>query len=117
MFANVKIGEKNVPMLAMASSNVYYKRIFGVDPIRQQTDKDMTTGEQLEFAMQMGYVLAMAAEAKGDRKKMLSLNEDTYLEWLDQFENNEYVDPDVLLAVINLYNGRPIDSVEKKAES
>lgn len=117
MFANVKIGEKNVPMLAMASSNIYYKRIFGADPIRLQTDKDLTTGEQLEFAMQMGFVLAKAAEAPGDRKKMLALNEDSYLEWLDQFETGDYVNPDVLAAVLAVYNGQDPDSVEKKEEN
>ena len=114
MFANVKIGDRNVPMLAMASSNIYYKRIFGVDPIRLQTDKDLTVGDNLEFAMQMGYVLAMAAEAQGDRKKMLSLNEETYLEWLDQFDNDDYLNPDVLGNVVAVYNGEGPDSVEKK---
>lgn len=116
MFAKLTIGEKEVPMLAMASSNIYYKRIFGVDPIRQQADKDLSTGDQLEFAMQMGYVLAMAAEAQGNRKKMLELNEDTYLEWLDQFGNNDYLNPDVLARVVALYNGKAPDSIEKKAE-
>lgn len=114
MFAKVKIGEKEVPMLAMASSNIYYKRIFGEDPIRLQADKDLTSGEQIEFAMQMGFVLAKAAEAQGDRKKMLSLNEETYLEWLDQFGNDDYLDPDVLANVVAVYNGKGPDSVEKK---
>lgn len=116
MFAKVKIGEKEIPMLAMASSNIYYKRIFGVDPIRQQADKDLSTGEQLEFAMQMGYVLAMAAEAQGNREKMLKLNEDTYLEWLDQFGNNDYLNPGVLARIVALYNGKNPDSIEKKVE-
>lgn len=117
MFANVKIGEKTVPMLAMASSNIYYKRIFGEDPIRLQADRDLTSGEQIEFAMQMGFVLAKAAEAQGDRKKMLALNEESYLEWLDQLESSDYVNPNVLAAVLAVYNGKSPDSIEKKEES
>lgn len=117
MFAKVKIGEKEVPMLAMASSNIYYKRIFGEDPIRLQADKDLTSGEQIEFAMQMGFVLAKAAEAQGDRKKMLSLNEESYIEWLDQLESGDYVDPHVLASILAVYNGNSPDSIEKKEDN
>lgn len=86
MYGVVKIGDRDVPMLSMASTNVYYKRVFGEDPILLQADKDMTAGEGVNFAQQMAFIMAKQAEAGSDRKKMLQLNEESYLEWLDQFD-------------------------------
>ena len=114
MFATIKIGDKSVPMLSKASCNLYYKAIFSSDPIRLQTDLDATAGDSIEFAMQMGYVFAKAAEAQGDRSKMLNLNMDTYTDWLDQFETKDLLA--ALEPILRLYNGEAPDSKEKKAE-
>ena len=59
MYKVVKIGDKEVPMLAMASSGIYYKRLFGEDPLKvvtAQNDGDSTT---LRFLM--GFILAKQA--------------------------------------------------------
>ena len=86
MFKEIKIGERIVPMLCKASTNVYYKQIFGKDPILLQADGNMTAGEQVIFAQQLAFVMAKAAECNGDRSKMTCLSEDDYLEWLDDLE-------------------------------
>ena len=86
MYGVVKIGDRDVPMLSMASTNIYYKRVFGEDPIILQADRDMTAGEGVNFAQQLAFIMAKQAEANGERKRMLALNEESYLEWLDQFD-------------------------------
>ena len=82
----IKIGEAEVPMMCKASTNLYYKQIFGEDPILKQSDTQMTTGESINFTQQLAFVMAKAAEANGDRAKMLDVSQDDYLDWLDQFE-------------------------------
>ena len=39
MFKVVKIGDKEVPMMAMASTDIYYKRVFGEDPLKIVTEQ------------------------------------------------------------------------------
>lgn len=87
MYNVVKIGEKAVPLLSMASVDRYFKNIFGDDPIKMQA-KGLDEAEAIDFITRMGFVMAKFAEAK-DRKEMAKLNEDAFLDWLDQFERNE----------------------------
>lgn len=90
MYNIVKIGEHMVPMMAMASCDVYYRNIFHEDAIKLQTKKDLDEGDLVNFIMKMGFVMAKFAELK-DRKEMNKLNEDNYLDWLDQFDRAEYL--------------------------
>lgn len=113
MYRVVKIGDRDVPMLAMASANIYYKRVFGEDPIKVQADDDSTTGDNVTFAMQMAYIMATMAEAQGNRAQLNAMSIDGYIAFLDQFENGDYIKavPDFMA----VYNGQKnVTSTEKK---
>lgn len=110
MFNNVKIGDKTVPMLSMASVDIYYRNIFHEDAIKLQT-KTQDEGDIINFVMRMGFVMAKFAELK-DRKEMNKLNEDAFLDWLDTFERSDYLNalPDVRMT----YEGQTITDVDAK---
>lgn len=111
MYNEVKIGNINVPMLCMASSDVYYRNIFHEDPIKLQAAFGDDAGAMINFYSKMAFVLAKYAELK-DRKEMLKLNEDSYAEWLDQFDHSEFMD--ALEGVMLTYNGQSITTAEAK---
>jgi len=116
MYNVIRIGDKDVPMLSMASVDLYYRHIFHEDPMKIQSSKDFDTGDLLNFVSQMGFVLAKFAELK-DRKEMLKLNEDSYLEWLDQFERVDYMN--ALADIRATYEGQSVpmsDSKKKDVE-
>ena len=110
MYNLVKIGDRDVPMLSMASVDLYYRNIFHEDAIKLQT-KDQDEVDLINFVMRMGFVMAKFAELK-DRKEMSKLNEDSYLDWLDGFERNDYFNalPDVRMT----YEGQSITDAEAK---
>lgn len=110
MYNIVKIGEKSVPMMAVASTDVYYRGIFHDDPIARQA-KGMDEGEAINLFMQMGFVMAKYAELK-DRKAMMQLNEDSYLEWLDEFDRAEYLE--ALADIRATYEGQSVTSSDAK---
>lgn len=113
MFREVKIGEREVPMLAMASANIYYKRVFGRDAIVVQADA-ATDGQRIAFYGEMGFIMAKMAEAQGDRKALLALNEEKYIEWLEQFDASDYNKAIADIAMV--YEGQQApDSTAKKA--
>lgn len=110
MYNIVKIGEKDVPMLSMASVDIYYRNIFHEDAIKLQT-VEQDEGDLINFVMKMGFVMAKFAELK-DRKEMNKLNEDSFLDWMDGFERMDYISalPDIRMT----YEGQSITSADAK---
>lgn len=111
MYQVVKIGEKEVPMLSMASVDVYYRQIFHKDAIKLQSSKEFDEGDLINFVCEMGFVMAKFAELK-DRKEIAKLTDDNYLEWLDQFDRAEFMAalPDVRM----VYEGQQITHADSK---
>ena len=114
MYQEVKIGSKSVPMMAMASVDDMYEKIFHEDPIALQSSDDFDTGKLLKLVQRMGFVMAKFAELK-DRRKMRELNIDDYEDWLDQFERNEYIE--ALPNIRAVYEGQMITYTEAKKNS
>lgn len=96
----ITIGDKEVPMLALASCDNYYKKVFHEDPLGIMSRKDDDDGAKSRVAFNMGFIFAKFAEYK-DRKKMLQLNEEDFIEWLEQFEYGDYVQ--AAAEVLDLY--------------
>lgn len=112
MYRVIKIGDVEVPMLGVASVDVYYKRIFREDPLSIMTS-EADNGKKTAIAFGMGFVMAKLAETK-DRKQMLQLTEADYLEWLEQFDYGDYVA--AAAEIIGVYYGQKISTVNEKKE-
>lgn len=111
MYNVIKIGDTDVPMLAMASCDVYYRNIFHEDPIKVQAGKNPEEGDLINLFLRMGFVMAKFAELK-DRKEMNKLTEDMYLDWLDQFDHYAYID--ALADIRATYEGQAVAVSEAK---
>lgn len=115
MYNVIKIGEVDVPMLSMASVDIYYRNIFHEDSIKLQT-REQDEGDLINFCSRMGFVMAKFAELK-DRKAMNKLTEENYEEWLDQFERGDYLN--ALVDIRKTYEGQSVtysDAKKKDAE-
>lgn len=111
MFNIVSIGDERVPMLSMASVDLYYRQIFHEDAIKLQSAKDFDEGALIVFLEKMGFVMAKFAETK-DRKAMLKLNEDNFLEWLDRFDRLDYLN--ALADIRATYEGQMLTDADAK---
>lgn len=111
MFNIVKIGEQEVPMLSMASVDYYYKNIFHEDPIKLQVAENNDIAAMMGFIERMGFVMAKFAGCK-DRKEMVKLNEDAFLEWADSFERNELIE--ALPDIQSTYEGQSLTGSKAK---
>ena len=101
-------------MLGMASVNIYYRRVFGVDPLTLQGgERELTPGENVNLYIGLGFVMAKMAELK-NRRELLTLNEDAYIEWLEQFDNADMVN--AIVDIAEVYNGQSCALSEKKTE-
>lgn len=113
MFDTVKIGDKDVPMLAMASADVYYKHCFGADPLAVQTQDDPPMSDVITLFQQMGFIMAKFAELKS-RKEMLKLNEEAFIDWIEQFDRADLIKalPDIRA----VYDGEKVTASEEKKQ-
>jgi len=114
MYREIKVGEKIVPMVANGATALRYRHVFGKDLIQELQQAQGDTSKGFNSLPELAYIMAKAAEAKEGKVNMSLLNEESFMEWLEQF------DPmDVIMsaeAVINLYTGNAEANVEQKKE-
>lgn len=113
MYGIVKIGEKEVPMMAMASTDYYFKNVFGDDLLKKMSDKELPVSDMIDTVLKLGFIMAKFAELK-TRKEMLKLNMDAFFEWLDEIPHEDVYDDDTLVAIQDIYQGNKKTTSEVK---
>lgn len=107
MFGVVKIGEKEVEMLANGATPYRYKTVFHEDYLAKVTGK-ISDAEATDMMAKMGYIMAMQAE-KAD---MTKLSLETFIEWLEQFNPNDIYA--ATSAISDIYAGNAESDVAPK---
>lgn len=108
MYKVITIGDKDIPMLAVASVNLFCKRVFGVDPLKSVgTDMDYTDG--IDLYQKVGFIMAKLAECNknGNFAPMNELNEDSYLMWLCEIDNGDYIEKTKDIAELYIGTNKP----------
>lgn len=89
MYGKVKIGNREIEMIANAATPYKYKGVFGEDLLRllysAQAKKDMML--VADKAAEIAYIMAMQAKNEDFGK----LNEQTFEKWLEDFEPLDFV--------------------------
>lgn len=95
MYKLVDIGERIVPMLGTAATNLYYQRIFHEDPLAIQTG-DPSATVSVDMAQKLAFIMAKQAEgqeavnhaeAHSIRDFMQAVTpEEDYIDWLDSLD-------------------------------
>ena len=104
----VKIGSKDVDMLANAASPVIYRRIFQKDFLLQMDPKGEIDTNALS---EMGYVMSLQTQMTF-KEIVDTISQDDYYTWLEQFEAF-----DVMMAcnaIFALFKGQEKTLVSKK---
>ena len=86
MFKEIKIGDKNVSLLANGATPIRYRQLFHKDIITKMND-GTNADDAVEMASELAFIMSKSAE-KAD---MNTLNLDEYYEWLEQFETFDIV--------------------------
>lgn len=93
MYKEIKIGSKTVPMTANAATEYRCKQVFN-QPVLQEfmkiqpilaNNEELSPQQQdilVDMSAKLGFIMAKQAE-KAD---MTTLNEESYIEWLEDFE-------------------------------
>jgi hypothetical protein len=115
MYREIKVGEKSIPMLANGATPIRYRMVFGKDIMTEFNKVNDDEGKATDSLSELAFIMAKAAEAQSEHKPMATLNQESFIDWLEQFEPL-----DLTLAaedIINLYlgNEETLSEVKKKA--
>lgn len=112
MFKEVKIGKITVPMLANGATPLRYKMIFHKDLISEFQDATENAEKAMESLPELAFIMTKAAEAKEGKADLNMLNQDMFVEWLEQFDPMDI--PMASDAIVGLYTGNMETSSEPK---
>ena len=111
MLRTIKLGDRAVEMKATASTDIYYRNVFGIDPLKEQASPGFGPGDLISMLERMAFI--MAKQASLDRDGMSKLNPDWYMDWLDGFDRSDIMA--AIPAIRALYEGQKAPtSVQKK---
>jgi hypothetical protein len=115
MYREIKIGEKSIPMLANGATPIRYRMVFGKDIMNEFKRVNEDMGSATDSLAELAFIMSKAAEAQSEHKTMAVLNQESFIDWLEQFEPL-----DLVLAsedIVNLYlgNEQTLSEVKKKA--
>lgn len=106
MYGRIKIGDKDVELVANAATPYRYQQIFREDYLKKVSGKEET--DPTDFFVKIGFVMAMQAA----KKDMSKINLESFFKWLEGFEP-----ADVFAAasdIADVYNGEAAGNVDPK---
>lgn len=112
MFKNVEIGGITVPMLANGATPIRYRHVFHKDIITEFQQAQDDYSKVVNSMPELAFIMAMQAKAQDGAIDLNLLNEDKYLEWVEQFGAMDL--PMASEQIINLYLGNNATSSEPK---
>lgn len=104
MLQTVKIGEKELSLLANAATPIRYKMVFGEDimvAFNQINGKKRDEGEILDISSQLAFI--MNKQATCDKEALKGLTKEVYIEWLEDFGPMDFVNAST--EIFNTYLG------------
>lgn len=112
MFKNIEIGGITVPMLANGATPIRYRHVFHKDIITEFQQAQDDYSKVVNSMPELAFIMAMQANAQDGAIDLNLLDEDAYLEWVEQFGAMDL--PMASEQIINLYLGNNATSSEPK---
>lgn len=89
MIKSVTIGDKEVILVANGATPYRYKMVFGSDLMKELTE--IADTEDVGTAMDVVSRLAFIMTKQAEHADMNALNEELFIEWLEQFETMDMI--------------------------
>ena len=115
MFKNIEVGGITVPMLANGATPIRYRHVFHKDIITEFQQAQEDYSKVVNSMPELAFIMAMQAKAQNGEVDLNLMNENTYLEWVEQFGAMDL--PMASEQIINLYLGNNATSSEPKKKA
>ncbi len=112
MYRTVKIGEKDINLLANGATPIRYRMVFGRDILSELQKADQDGGLLASSIAELAFIMAMSADDSVDMNK---LNVEKYVEWLEQFEAFDITMASEDIIDVYMGNTKTTSEIKKKA--
>lgn len=112
MYREINIGEKSVLMKATAATALRYRHVFGQDLLTEMQKVGEDGGLGMSALQQLAFIMASAADPKVDMRK---LNDEEYIDWLDNFEPLDFAAAAEDIIDLYIANTKGLSEIKKKA--
>lgn len=112
----IQIGERQVEMLGNAATALHYKQTFHEDLLKSVASLSGKDETEMLAAIERIQKLAFVMNAQATRPfaEVRKLTEDDFVEWLCDFEEDDFQAPDVFLGILGVWNKNLAGSSEQK---
>lgn len=107
----VKIGEKDLDLLATATTPIRYKSVFGGDvmvAITQIHDGKREIVEAIDIITQLAYIMNRQAECS--KEVLAKLSKEDFLDWLEDFGSMAFIN--AAMDIMDVY----LETTESKSQ-
>ena len=111
MYREITIGEKVFPMKATGATPIRYKHIFHQDLLTEFASVENNYAIAIDTISKLAFIMAKSAD---DGVDMTKLNEDKYVEWLEDFEPFDITNSADEIIDLYLGNTKSDSEVKKK---
>lgn len=114
----ITIGKTEVELVSTALTSLAFKKIFDEDILqtigllRQGTKDSAEASTAVTDISRLAFV--MNKQSTCSVKELMNVSELDYYEWLNDFERNDFYDPETITAVISAWSGNLATSVDAK---
>ena len=119
-YKKINVKGREIELKASAATPVIYHRIFKADLIKyfqnaaKRTEKEIEEDtSSIDVLSKLGFVMAMQAKVK-KLSDFGKINEDNYVEWLDEFDS---IDDIPYADIMDVYNNNETTEVDEKKEA
>lgn len=112
MYREIKVGEKIIPMKATAATPLRYRHVFHKDVIKAFQTVEDNYSIAIDTISELAFIMTFSAKGAD----MTKLNEDQYIEWLDQFETFDLTAASEEIIDLYLGNTEGLSELKKNLE-
>ena len=109
----IAIGETQVQLISNAATAIRYKQIFKRDLLKDlgriNGKEDIEQLDAIEYISKLAYVMNMQAQSI-----IKEANEDNYVKWLENFEEQDFQNVDTIMEIIRVWNRNLATTSEQK---
>lgn len=118
MYKSIEYRGRKLEFLSTAGTVIRYRQVFHKDALvdlkklKKAMSDDEITSEATEVISQLAYVMMMAADKQINMNK---LNYDSYIEWLEKWEPQDFsIVSDLFDVVLDVWSGQDTSTSEVK---
>ena len=98
MYKEIKIGNKEIGMMANGLSPILFNKVFHEDFFtRSSSMGEGNEGVTVDIFSKMGFIMAMQAA----KKDLTKINENQYYKWLEDFDPMDI--PNAIVDIVDVY--------------